>query len=68
MTVSICKDTFAEEIIWTFGLGLKLQSYEFAYDHAVTVREASDHSVLRFADNSEVRIYVSDDHEITITP
>lgn len=58
--------TKAEDTLFAFNLGLELKAYDFAMDNAVTLREAHDHSLIRFDDNSEVRVYMSDDHEITI--
>lgn len=58
--------TKAQDVITAFTAGLELKAYDFAMDNAVTIREASDHSLIRFDDDSEVRVYVSADHEITI--
>ncbi len=58
--------TKAQDAVFAFANGLEMKAYDFCYGNAVTVREASDHDMIRFDDNSEVRVYVSDDHEITI--
>lgn len=58
--------TFAQEVTFAYNAGLEMQAYEFAMDNAVSIREASDHSVMRFEDNTEVKVYINEDHEITI--
>lgn len=58
--------TKAQDVMIAFAAGLEIQAYDFCYDHAVSVREASDHDLIRFDDNTEVRVFMSDDHEITI--
>lgn len=58
--------TKAQDALFAFGLGLELKAYEFCYDNAVSVRTADDHDVVRFDDNTKVKVYMNDDHEITI--
>lgn len=58
--------TKAQDVLFAFASGLAIQAYEFAMDNAVTIREAFDCDMIRFDDNSEVRVYVNEDHEITI--
>lgn len=58
--------TKAQDVLMAFTAGLEVQAYDFAMDNAVTIREASDHNLIRFDDNTEVRVYVGVDHEITI--
>lgn len=58
--------TKAQNVITAFTAGLEIQAYDFAMDNAVTIRSASDCDMIRFDDNSEVRVYISEDHEITI--
>lgn len=59
-------NTFAQEVLYAYSRGFELQAYEFAYDKAASVSEAHDHDMIRFEDNTQVRVYMSDDHEITI--
>lgn len=58
--------TKAQDVITAFAAGLEIQAYDFAMDNAVTIRSASDCDMIRFDDNSEVKVFVSEDHEITI--
>ncbi len=56
----------AQNIVLAFNAGLELQAFEYALEHAVSIREASEYSVCRFEDGSCVRVYVTDEHDITI--
>ncbi|KFI12080.1 hypothetical protein F0223_23820 [Vibrio coralliilyticus] len=58
--------TVAEEILKIFGANKELEALECAMAVAITVREANDYSVYRFVDLSSVRVYISNEHEITI--
>lgn len=58
--------TFADKILNTYNSGNELEAFDKAVDIAVTVREASEYDVYRFEDSSSVRVYISDDHEITM--
>ena len=60
------KLTKAQDAVFAFTSGLEVQAFEFCYNNAVTVREAFDCDVIRFSDDSEVKVYMSEDHEITI--
>ncbi len=58
--------TVASEILAMFDAGKDLKAFEQSMDLAVTIREASEYDVYRFEDLSSVRVYISDDHEITM--
>lgn len=57
--------TKAQDILFSAGLGLEIQAFEFAYDNTVNVTYHEGFEELRFDDESSVRVTVSDDHEIT---
>ena len=58
--------TKAQDAVFACNVGLKDKAYEFCYKYAVTVRSAHDHDIIRFDDDTEVRVYVSEDNDITI--
>ncbi len=58
--------TKAQDVLFAYNNGLEIKAYEHAMDNAVTIREASNCDHIRFDDNSEIKVVVTDDHEITI--
>ena len=58
--------TKAQDVLFAFNNGLEIQAYDFAMNNAVTIREASNCDHIRFDDNSEVKVIVTEDHEIMI--
>ncbi len=56
----------AQEVLSAFKAGLELQAFEYALEHSVSIREACDYSVYRFEDGTCVRVYITDEHEISI--
>lgn len=55
----------AAEIMLAQSCGLEFKAFEYAQAQAVSVQYAEDHEIYRFDDNSQVRCYINEDHEIT---
>jgi len=58
--------TLAAEVSKKALAGKEFEMMEFCFDNAFSISMHSDFQVVRFEDNSEVRIYISEDHEIDI--
>lgn len=60
--------TIADDVLFSASNGLELQAFEYCLDNCRSVSEAYDYDVYRFDDNSEVKVFINNQHEITVTP
>lgn len=60
--------TIADDVLLAASNGLELQAFEYCLDNCRSVSEAYDHDIYRFNDDSQVRVFINDQHEITVTP
>ncbi len=60
--------TIADDVLFSASNGLELRAFEYCVDNCRSTSEAHDHDVYRFEDGSEIKVFINEQHEITITP